>query len=513
MKTLPTILLILLLTSTWHYAQSVDRSFFDQTDTFLKAHVENGLVNYANAKSDAGLLELIQRVENADINGLDTETRKAFLINAYNLHVIHAATQSFPLNSVLSESGFFDRKKITVAGQKITLNELEKGMLLKPYKDARLHFVLVCGALGCPPITNFAYRPDQLEQQLERQTRLAINNPQFIRIQDGNAELSQIFQWYAADFGGSTANILEFINKYRATPIPDAAKVKYYDYDWSLNDTTAGSATNSGSSTDGPANAGRYIVSSTIRKGGIELKIFNNLYSQQTGSSEILSDRSTFFTTTVSFLYGLNDRFNVGFNTRYRRVRNESLPSSPFGVFSPIEEGSARQGLTAFGPQIRYAPVERWQNFSVQSSFVFAIGEDLAGSATQPYIDWNGATWWTQFFNDFTIGNNFSLFTEIDFLWEDIGSAANGHVNRISTPATLIFSYSPNTKTVLYTLGGFSPYWQSEFDYFTQVGLGAKYQFTSNFELELLLTDFSNKFLNETGGRAATYNLGIRYNL
>ena len=140
----------------------------------------------------------------------------------------------------------------------------------------------------------------------------------------------------------------------------------------------------------------------------------------------------------------------------------------------------------------------------------FRSGEDLTGNDTEPFIDWNGATWWTQFFNDFAIGNNFSLFTEVDFLLEDIG---NGNLNRFSTPATLIFSYNPTPKITLYTLGGFSPFWQEDFDWFAQAGLGAKYQFTPNLELELLYTDFSNKFLNETGGQAATYNLGFRFNL
>ncbi|MFK7934541.1 MAG: hypothetical protein AB8G22_13610, partial [Saprospiraceae bacterium] len=68
-------------------------------------------------------------------------------------------------------------------------------------------------------------------------------------------------------------------------------------------------------------------------------------------------------------------------------------------------------------------------------------------------------------------------------------------------------------KTTLYALGGFSPYWQSDFDYFAQAGLGAKYQFTPNVEIELLYTAFTNEFLQSINGDAATYNLGFRFNL
>lgn len=237
------------------------------------------------------------------------------------------------------------------------------------------------------------------------------------------------------------------------------------------------------------------------------------MYSQKTGNDEELIARSSFFTTSLSLLYGLSNRFNIGISTRFRKVRNQSLPSSAFEVFGSDEVGSSRNGITAFGPQIRYAPIPSWENFSIQSSFVFPIGSDLTGSATQPFIDWNGATWNTQIFNDFPIGTNFSLFTELDFLFEDIGSFDDGRTNRFSTPVTLIFSYNPNSKTTLYALSGFSPTWAADFDYFAQGGFGAKYQVTPKLEFELLYTKFTNEFLLDTGGQAATYNFGVRFNI
>jgi len=508
MKNQINFLIVLFFISTSVFAQTIDKQFFSEADAFFAAQVQDGLVNYAGLKNNAQLKQLIRTIETADVNRASVDTRKAFYINAYNLHVINAAVNLYPTNSVQSQGGFFDTQKITVGGERITLNNLEKKYLLAPYQDGRLHFVLVCGALGCPPITNFAYQPDQLEEQLNQQTKIALNNPEFIKANGNQLQISQIFKWYPKDFGGSK-NVLSFINQYRRTRIPNTVKISYYDYDWTLNDSSGG-ATGAVNTSN---NSSRYIVSSTIPKGSSEIKIFNNLYTQKTGSENNLTDRSTFLTNSLSYLYGLNNRFNVGFATRYRRVRNDQLPASALKVLGSDEAGSSRQGITAFGPQIRYAPVEKWENFSIQSSFVFPIGEDLAGSSTQPYIDWTGATWNTQFFNDFPIGNNFSLFTELDVLIEDIGKSEEGHINRFSTPVTAIFSYNPNPKTTIYTLGGFSPYWQSNFDYFLQGGLGAKYQFTPNLELELLVTDFTNKFLKDTGGQAGTYNIGFRFNL
>lgn len=487
-------------------ASNIDQQFFTDTDALLKKHVTAGRVDYAQLKADAELKRLVERIEQADLKQLEATTKKAFLINAYNLLVLHQAAEAYPIESVQDIAGFFDRQKVKVAGKSYTLTQFEKKELLTPYKDARLHFVLNCAAISCPPITNFAYQPDLLEAQLDRQTQLALDDPNFLKVTEEGVELSQIFSWYLDDFGGTRATALAFINKYRTTPIDESSKVSYYNYDWTLNDVNI-------TTSDIGNNAARYVVSSTIPKGSVEVKVFNNLYTERTGGGENLTNRSTFLTTSLSFLYGVNNRLNVGFATRYRRVRNDLLPSSAFDVLGNSEAVSARQGVTAFGPQFRYAPFQELQNFSIQSSFVFPVGTDLAGNATQPYIDWNGATWITQFFNDFSIGNNFSVFTELDFWWEDIGQEENGNINRIATPAVVIFSYFPNSKTTLYALGGYAPFWQENFDYFAQAGLGFKYQFNPNLEIELLWTEFTTKFLSETSGQANTYNLGLRFNL
>lgn len=492
-------------------AQEIGAQFFNEAHSFFSTHVSNGLVDYASIKKDDRLSQLIKQIQKANLSTADDQTIQAFYINAYNLHVIDKVISSYPIISVNNQSGFFDADKILVAEKEMTLNKLEKEALLARYKDPRYHFVLVCGAIGCPPITNFAYTPEKLEEQLNQQAKIALNNDNFIKVSNGSVELSEIFRWYAKDFGGSKLAVIEFINGFRTEPIDESSKIKYYNYDWNLNDAVTSNRADGTDETG--TNDSRYIVSSTIPKGSFEFKLFNNLYSQQTGANGELQNRSSFFTTSLSALYGLNSRLNIGINTRFRKVRNNALPSSPFSVFGSDLQSNSRAGLTAIGPQVRWAAVPKWSNFSIQSSIVFPIGENLTGDPVSPYIDWDGITWNTQFFNDVSIGTKFSLFTELDLLIEDIGASSKGRINRVSTPATIIYSYVPTNQLTFYALGGFSPFWQSEFDYFTQCGLGTKYQITPNFEFELLYTAFSNKFLNETNGKAATFNLGIRVNL
>ncbi len=206
------------------------QSIFDQTDALLKKYVSNGAVSYSEI-NQAEFADLIKKYKSFDLSTKNKNFKSAFYINAYNLNVIQKITEK-PTTSVIKRSGFFDKDQITVAGETMTLNQLEKEKLLKVTKDPRLHFVLVCGAKGCPPIEPFAYRPQQLENQLEGQTKKALNDDAFIRTK-GQTEISQIFQWYMDDFGGSESSILEYINSYRDSKLSGA--IKYYEYDWSPN--------------------------------------------------------------------------------------------------------------------------------------------------------------------------------------------------------------------------------------------------------------------------------------
>ena len=62
--------------------------FFSKADQFFATYVKNNGVDYAKAKGDPGLANLIQEIETMDLSGASDLERKAFYINAYNLTVI-----------------------------------------------------------------------------------------------------------------------------------------------------------------------------------------------------------------------------------------------------------------------------------------------------------------------------------------------------------------------------------------------------------------------------------------
>lgn len=211
--------------------------FLSEADTFFKEHVDNGKVAYANIHKDPSELNnILTLAKVVSVNKEDASNYQAFWINAYNLSVIKGIINNYPTNSPLDIPGFFDTTTYSLGGKEITLNDIEHKLLRGQFKDARFHFVLVCGAVGCPPLISQAYLPRTLNEQLEAQTKIALNGD-FLRVnaKKKRVEASQIMEWYKEDFTMDGANEIDFINKYRTDKIPSNFKLKYFPYDWKVN--------------------------------------------------------------------------------------------------------------------------------------------------------------------------------------------------------------------------------------------------------------------------------------
>jgi len=206
-----------------------------KADHFFKIHVSNGLVNYkAIVDQPQNLNALVEMIATVDLSNANADEQLAFYLNAYNILVIKSVIDHYPLASPLDVEGFFKVNKHTIANQDITLDEIESSIIRPTYQDARIHFALVCGAKGCPPLTKVAFTSDNVNARLEELTRTALNDDSFIRT-EAKLQISEIFKWYRSDFGNTDAEVIHFLNKYRNTAIDKNAEIAYYSYDWQLN--------------------------------------------------------------------------------------------------------------------------------------------------------------------------------------------------------------------------------------------------------------------------------------
>lgn len=222
-------------------AQPVDHSAWD---ALLRAHVnEQGLVNYPGVQSERAALEgYLAQVAAGQPASMANNEQLAFWINAYNAAVFKGVLDHWPLTSVRDVKGFFDGITYPVAGQELTLNQIEEQG--RKLGDWKIHFGVVCASSSCPYLRNEAYAPERAQAQLEDQTRKFLADElRGMKVDGGTLRLSKIFKWYAKDFvpkGEVTPlTLLPLLNPHLPPAVAGAApslrKLKYMDYDWSLN--------------------------------------------------------------------------------------------------------------------------------------------------------------------------------------------------------------------------------------------------------------------------------------
>ncbi|OEK07859.1 hypothetical protein A8C32_15370 [Flavivirga aquatica] len=230
------IILVVILITGQGFSQGLN-SFFTKADAFFKTNVANGKVAYSKIHSNPETLnEVLNIADGISVLKDDAKNYQAFWINAYNLSVIKGIVDNYPTNSPLDNKGFFDKTTHNLGGKKITLNDIEHKLLRGQFKDPRFHFVLVCGAVGCPPLIAQAYLPSTLDAQLEKQTKIALNGT-FLKVnaKKKRVQASQIMEWYKGDFTMNGKTEIDFINKYRAEKLEGKFKLSYFPYDWKVN--------------------------------------------------------------------------------------------------------------------------------------------------------------------------------------------------------------------------------------------------------------------------------------
>ncbi len=212
----------------------------DKFDALLRKHVSSsGKVNYKSFKKDKAVLEdyinLLQL--NAPKSDWSKNKQMAYWINLYNAFTINTILDKYPVSSIMDIEGgkVWDRKTINIGGEKLTLNDIEKTKLLKRFKDGRVHFAVNCAASSCPPLLNKAWTEDNVQRYLSKQAKAFINNAAENQLSAKSIKISQIFNWYADDFGGKD-KIVAYFQKYSDVEIKDKAKVSFNEYKWDLND-------------------------------------------------------------------------------------------------------------------------------------------------------------------------------------------------------------------------------------------------------------------------------------
>ncbi|MEE8298226.1 MAG: DUF547 domain-containing protein [Thermodesulfobacteriota bacterium] len=242
------ILFVLLLSNQLVNADALDQSN-EQYAKVLNTYVKDGLVDYAGLKSNPKnlnqYLEQTASINEETFKRWSKNEQLAFLINLYNAQTLDLIAGKYPVKSIKdiasNSGGPWEQPIVTLFGEKITLNALENEVIRKNYLEPRIHFALVCAAMGCPKIINKSYQASILDKQLDQQTRVFLMDSDKNSIDTNNRvlRLSPIFDWFQEDFSKESGSVIEFVNPYFGNEATREFRIEYTDYSWTLNDLSS----------------------------------------------------------------------------------------------------------------------------------------------------------------------------------------------------------------------------------------------------------------------------------
>ena len=222
-------------------------AYLDDLDGLLSTHVKpvtakgiqyNG-VNYDAWAKDPRHKTVLNEILATNPKTLVTKNEKlAYWINAYNVLTIDLITREGEQDSIKNLGSTFvnpwKKHKWTITGTEYTLDTIEH-KIIRPMGEPRIHFAINCAAKSCPDLRAEAYRADTLETQLDNQTQLTLKNSTkgYKKGSDNSVTVSKVMDWFKEDFNKGDLN--SWLKTYRADDINNDTKIKFYDYDWSLN--------------------------------------------------------------------------------------------------------------------------------------------------------------------------------------------------------------------------------------------------------------------------------------
>ncbi len=212
----------------------------------LSRHVVNGLVNYRGLlREESKLDRYLDQMARIDPERLERPERFAFYVNLYNAWTIKLILSRYPdLESIKDLGSLFrspwKRRIVRLDGKRVTLDEIEHGILRPQFHDPRVHFALNCASLGCPPLRAEPFRGAVLDRQLDEQVRSNINDPRRTHLRANVLYLNRVFDWYGEDFPRGP---IAFVERYARGKLKralveraGAVTVEFLPWDWRLND-------------------------------------------------------------------------------------------------------------------------------------------------------------------------------------------------------------------------------------------------------------------------------------
>lgn len=213
-------------------------------DKYVQAEHPSGITRFDYTKVSVedrdGLKQYLDTLQLYDPRQFSTLAQKAYWLNLYNAGLIDQILDSEPEESMkdISSRVLWRKKRFYISMQKLSLDNIQHGILRPIFSDPRVHFCLFAGTIGSANMMPKAFTTDNIEAMLDKGVRDYLNHARGVSFDDNRLILSRIFDWYQEDFGGNLDGVKAFISAYLTEDtvfrVAQSEGVRY-EYDWTLN--------------------------------------------------------------------------------------------------------------------------------------------------------------------------------------------------------------------------------------------------------------------------------------
>lgn len=192
-------------------------------------------------------------VEALDAALATPEQQLAFWVNVYNAYIQIILRANPELYE--DRSSFFTKDQIRIAGETVSFDKIEHGLIRKSQSklglgyvgklfpgsfektlqvdklDYRIHFALNCGARDCPPVA--IYEPERLEEQFSKGTKRYLQGSSRYDAASHTVYVTSLFSWFRGDFGGKDG-VRSILESNGIVPRAEDLDLEFKDYDWTL---------------------------------------------------------------------------------------------------------------------------------------------------------------------------------------------------------------------------------------------------------------------------------------
>lgn len=198
-----------------------------------------------------GLSIYLVQVSSTEPDSLSGPEALAFWLNVYNAAAVRAAAEAVASGavSVVDLPRAFDVKVVDVAGESLSLNDIEHGKIRR-FGDPRIHGALVCGSISCPTLRHVPFVGEDLDAALDEQMNILFANGGVSADKaTGVVHLSRVLFWYGADFVRPVrmpslvpvrkSAVLSAVDRWlpkeiSAWVVSEQPKVSFQSYDWGV---------------------------------------------------------------------------------------------------------------------------------------------------------------------------------------------------------------------------------------------------------------------------------------